>query len=53
MVHTDKETLSEVKTRHLATQCNVKADALLDTLTDIKEEVDGNTFGITLSDVKA
>lgn len=35
MVHTDNETLSEVKRRHLATQCNVKADALLDTLADM------------------
>lgn len=35
MVHTDNETLSDVKTRHLQTQCNVKADALLDTLADM------------------
>ena len=35
MVHTDNEPLSEVKTRHLATQCNVKADALLHTLADM------------------
>lgn len=35
MVHTDNETLSEVKRRNLATQCNVKANALLDTLADM------------------
>ena len=35
LVHTNNETLSEVRTRHLATQCNVKADTLLDALADM------------------